>query len=120
MNQVVTRLLLEARTLGYQVVQHEQLRPNRWLLLLKDPNETQLLVLVQQRPLIASADVQDLAELLQLRRVERGYLVALGGAFSAFAQRTALEFGLGRITLCTQLPAVGRPATPTTVVFEIA
>jgi hypothetical protein len=88
----------------------EQVRSNRWLLTLKDTNEAIILALVQQRPLVSSADVQDLAELLHLRRSDRGILLALGGRFSSDAQRTAHELRQKQIHLCTSLPA--NPAIP--------
>jgi hypothetical protein len=55
-------LTREAQQAGYQVISTEQLRPNRWLLHLLDGDNTPVLLIVQARPLVCAADVQDLAE----------------------------------------------------------
>ena len=93
-----------AREAGYEVIHIEQMRPNRWILLLRDDLGVNNTVLVQQRPLVSSSDVQDLAELLRLRNAKEGILLALGGSFSAAAHNTAWELRGTRILLCTHLP----------------
>jgi hypothetical protein len=104
-----TRDLVQlARTAGYQVVAAQQLRANRWLLALNDDTGAAILMLIQARPLISAADVQDLAELVRLRRPSRGILLAYGGAFSAAAQRTLAEMGDERLRLCTVLPPAAK------------
>ncbi len=73
MAKPVTRdLIYMARRAGYQVVDAEQLRPNRWLLIL-----VRLLsgavwhCWCRARPLISSADVLDLADIVRLRQLQR-------------------------------------------------
>jgi hypothetical protein len=97
-------LVYKARQAGYQIAEVQQVRANRWLLTLKDSNDATLLVLVQARPLIISADVQDLAELVRLRRGTRGLLWAYDGSFSSVAQRTLTELSDTRLRFCTTLP----------------
>lgn len=109
LSQIATQVVAQAQELGYEVQQVEQVRSNRWLLTLKDSTDTIILTLVQQRPLISSADVQDLAELLSLRTAERGILLAVGGKFTPGAERTALELNQAQITLCTTLPPDPNP-----------
>ena len=94
-----------AREAGYQVHAIEQLRPNRWLLTLREPSEAEVVLLVQARPLLSSTDVHDLAELVRLRRPQRGILLAIEGAFTPAARRTATELADERLQLCTVLPA---------------
>jgi hypothetical protein len=104
-----TRDLIQlARAAGYQVVAAQQLRANRWLLALNDDTGAAILTLIQARPLISAADVQDLAELVRLRRPTRGLLLAYGGAFSAAALRTLAEMGDDRLRLCTALPPAAK------------
>jgi hypothetical protein len=98
----------QAQQAGYRVIQAEQLRANRWLLMLQYA-ETTLLVLVQARPLIGATDVQDLADLVALRRAHQGILLAHAGTFSPPAVRTQAEIGGNRLRLVTVLP----PAPPT-------
>lgn len=98
-------LARDAQQAGYQVAASEQLRPNRWLLQLIDADGAAALLMVQARPLICAADVQDLAELVRLRRVRYGVLMAHGGSFSPAALRTLAELGDSRLRLCTALPA---------------
>ncbi len=104
------QLLTQVRQAGYETLRVEQPRPNRWLLTLRTPEGGELLAMAQQRPLISAADVQDLAELLRLRRMPSGMLLALGGRFSPEAQRTALELRRPRIQLCVELPAAANGA----------
>jgi hypothetical protein len=104
-----TRDLIQlAQAAGYQVSAAQQLRSNRWLLTLSDDRGTATLVLIQARPLINAADVQDLAELVRLRRPARGLLLAFGGSFSVVAQRTLAELGDDRLRLCTTLPPAAK------------
>jgi hypothetical protein len=104
-----TRDLVQlAQAAGYQVIATQQLRSNRWLLALSDERGASVLALIQARPLINAADVQDLAELVRLRRPSRGVLLAYGGAFSAAAQRTLAELGDDRLRLCTALPPAAK------------
>lgn len=110
MAKPATRTLVQmARQAGYQVVEAEQLRPNRWLLLLADVTGHRLALLVQARPLISSADVQDLADIVRLRQLHSGILLAYEGSFSPAAQRTYQELADNRLRLCTTLPAASKP-----------
>lgn len=93
-----------ARDAGYRVAVIERLRSNRWLVTLMDGDGHTVLVLAQARPLIGSADVQDLAELVRLRNPTMGILLAIGGVFSASAQHTCAELRDRRLHLCTALP----------------
>jgi hypothetical protein len=107
-----TRDLVQmAQSAGYQIVATQQLRANRWLFMLSDGTGTTMLALIQARPLISAADVQDLAELTRLRRPARAILLAYGGVFSSAAQRTLAEMGDDRLRLCTALPPAA-PADP--------
>ncbi len=109
MTKPATRELAQmAQQAGYQVVDAEQLRPNRWLLQLKDKSGNRIALLVQARPLISSADVQDLADVVRLHRLDSGILLAYGGSFSPAAQRTHLELTDGRLRLCTALPPAAK------------
>ena len=109
MAKPTTRQLVQmAQQAGYQMIEAEQLRPNRWLLLLADAAGSRLAVLVQARPLVSSADVQDLADLVGLRRLDGGILLAHGGTFSSAAHRTHKELANHRLRLCTALPPAGR------------
>jgi hypothetical protein len=94
----------EVRRAGYRLLTAEQLRANRWLLMLITPDGSTITLLVQMRSLIHASDVQDLAEMIQLRRVDRAILWAYGGQFSAEAYRTLQEVASGRIQLCSTLP----------------
>jgi hypothetical protein len=97
-------LVQMAHEAGYYVESTEQLRANRWLLALRDEAGAATLVLVQARPLISAADVQDLAEIARLRQPDQSVLLAYGGSFSPAAQRTLTELADGRLRLCTVLP----------------
>lgn len=115
---MATRLTIQAREAGFEVVRVEQLRSNRWLLTARDGNGQVVFIMAQQRPLIGSSDVQDLAEVLQLSRQGAGFLLAVDGAFSPEARRTAAELRRHQIHLCTALPAnqiapAGHPALET-------
>ncbi len=99
---------LEARTAGYQILAAEQLRSNRLLMTLSEPSGVITLVMVQARALIGASDVQDLAQIMQLRHPARGILLAHGGVFSATAQQTLVELGDPRVRLCTVLPTASR------------
>ena len=103
-------LTLEVQKAGYQVVAAEQLRPNRWLMQLLDGDNLPALLIIQARPLVGAADVQDLAEFVSLRRPRYGILLAYGGTFSAVAQRTLSELADHRLRLCTTLPPTGQAA----------
>ena len=76
---------------------------------LSEPSGAITLVMVQARMLIGAADVQDLAEIMQLRQPARGILLAYGGIFSATAQLTLAELGDLRLRLCTALPPAAHP-----------
>jgi hypothetical protein len=100
-----TRDLVQmAQSVGYHIIATQQLRSNRWLLMLSDASGATTLALIQARPLISAADVQDLAELTRLRQPGRAILLAYGGIFSPAAQRTLAEMGDDRLRLCTTLP----------------
>lgn len=109
MHPTAAALTAQVREAGYALVRIEQLRSNRWLLTVRDAEGAQRLVLAQCRPLISSADVHDLAELLRLRRVGGGFLLAIGGSFSPEARRAAAEQRSHQIFLCNQLPARNGP-----------
>lgn len=100
--QTLRVLIAQARTLGYEVVTGEQLRPNRWLLTLRDAGSL-VLVLAQRRPLLSAADVQDLSDIVRLRCAAYGILLAVGGTFSSNAYQTAAELG-GIVKLTVELP----------------
>ena len=105
-----TRDLVQmAQSAGYQIVATQQLRSNRWLLMLSDSTSATTLALIQARPLISASDVQDLAELTRLRQPARAILLSYGGAFSSAAQRTLTEMGDERLRLCTTLPPAASP-----------
>jgi hypothetical protein len=97
-----------ARQAGYHVAAVEHLRPNRWLLTLTDTSGATIALLVQARPLVSSADVQDLAEIVQVRSFTRGILLAYGGSFSGNALRTCTELD-DQLQLCTSLPPAAAP-----------
>jgi hypothetical protein len=100
-----TRDLVQmAKSAGYQIVATQQLRANRWLFMLCDASGATTLALIQARPLISAADVQDLAELARLRQPRHAILLAYGGTFSPAAQCTLAEMGDDRLRLCTTLP----------------
>lgn len=94
-----------ARQAGYRVLEAEQLRPNRWLLVLVDAADRRIIVLVQDRPLITASDVVDLSEIVRLRRLDAGILLALDGTFSSAAMQTYQELHNVRLRLCTSLPS---------------
>jgi hypothetical protein len=104
-------LVQMAQSAGYQIVATQQLRSNRWLFMLSDASGTTTLALIQARPLISAADVQDLAELTRLRRPARAVLLAYEGSFSSAAQRTLTEMGDDRLRLCTTLPPAAPPGS---------
>lgn len=93
-----------ARRLGYHIIAAEQLRATRCLLVLTEPSGQPFAVLIQRRALITAADVQDFAEILFLRRLDRGLLIAVDGEFSNEARRTAQELRQATITLATDIP----------------
>ncbi|MEF3274273.1 MAG: hypothetical protein K6356_07710 [Chloroflexus sp.] len=95
---------VHARRLGYQVITAEQLRTTRCLLVLAEPTGHPFAVMIQRRLLITAADVQDFAEMLFLRRLNRGFLIAVDGGFSNEARRTAQELCSATILLTTELP----------------
>lgn len=97
-----------AQQAHYQVLEAEQLRTNRWLLIVKDGNNLQHALLVQDRPLISAADVLDLSDIVRLRRLHGGILLALNGSFSPAAQRTHQELAEGHLRLCVTLPIASR------------
>jgi len=109
MAKPATRELVQmAQQAGYQTIEAEQLRPNRWLLIVADTGGSRLAILVQARPLVSSADVQDLTDLVCLRRLDGGILLAYGGSFSPAAHRTHKELANHRLRLCTALPPANR------------
>jgi hypothetical protein len=66
-----------------------------------------IMLVIQARPLISAADIQDLNELVRARRMDRGLFWAYSGTFSPVAQQTCVELGATRLKLGTSLP----PAT---------
>ena len=104
------QLVQMARQAGYHVAGVEKLRPNRWLLTLTDAGGATIALLVQARPLVTAADVQDLAEIVRVRSLDRGILLAYSGHFSPNAQRTCTELD-ERLLLCTSLPPAARESS---------
>jgi hypothetical protein len=104
MNATSAQMAARAREAGYETLSVEQPRPNRWLLTLRTPEGETLLVLAQRRPLVVAADVHDLAELLRLRRLPSGFLLAVEGRFSPEALRAAQELRRARLSLGVELP----------------
>ncbi|WP_322814974.1 restriction endonuclease [Chloroflexus sp.] len=100
-----------ARRLGYHIIAAEQLRDTRCFLVLAEPAGQPFAVLIQRRALITAADVQDFAEMLFLRRLDRGLLIAVDGGFSNEARRTAQELRQAMITLTTDIPPASGFAT---------
>jgi hypothetical protein len=100
--QLLSGLIGRARALGYQVLGVEQPRSNRWVLLLGD-GARDVVVLAQRRSLVGAADVADLADLVRLRRVACGILLAIDGEFSPIAHRSAGEQGVA-LLLANELP----------------
>jgi hypothetical protein len=94
----------EIRRAGYRLVMAEQLRTNRRLFLLAASGGATIALFVQVRALVNASDVQDLAEMIHLRRIDRAILWAYGGQFSSAAYGTLMELAPGRIELCTALP----------------
>lgn len=111
MKATTAQLLAQVRQAGYEILRIEQPRPNRWVLVVRAPKGPELLLLAQARPVVGAADVQDLVELLRLRRLSEGLLLAVGGRFSAEAQRSAHELRQLRVQLCTTLPPALAPAS---------
>jgi hypothetical protein len=106
----MTRDLIDAaKQAGYRVLAVEHPRSTRWLLTLSDTAGTSILLVVQARLLIIASDIQDLDDLVRVRRTQRGLFWAYSGAFSPGAHRTCVELGAARLSLCTTLP----PAVPT-------
>lgn len=104
MPQLTARELIRmVRQAGYSVQTIEHLRTNRWLLIVRDAQIGVIALFVQSRALVTAADVQDLAEIVRVRGLQRGILLAYGGIFSATAQRTCTELD-HRLQLCTTLP----------------
>jgi hypothetical protein len=102
-------LIRTAQHAGYKVVAIEHPRSTRWLLTLRDSAGRFIILVVQSRLLISAADIQDLDELVRVRRLHHGLFWAYGGTFSVAARQTCTELGATRLTLCTALP----PALPT-------
>jgi hypothetical protein len=99
-----------ARHAGYQVQSIEQLRPNRWLLMLTEPPDRQVVLFVQVRLLVSSGDIQDFAQLAGAPAQRRGILLAYQGTFTPDAPRTAVELSDAHLHFCTTLPSVARVA----------
>jgi hypothetical protein len=102
------QLIRTAQQAGYDVITIEHSRSTRWLLTLRDGAGISIMLVVQARPLISASDIQDLDELVRVRRMDRGLFWAYSGTFSPAAQRTCVELGATRLSLCTTLP----PAAP--------
>jgi hypothetical protein len=101
---IAAELVRAAQAAGYRFFAIEHPRSRRWLLTLHDRAGATVLVLVQSRPLISATDVQELAEMVQVRRVSRGILWAYDGDFSAAARLTCAELRSIKLVLCTRLP----------------
>jgi hypothetical protein len=97
-------LVRRVQRAGYDVLAIEQPRSTRWLLTLQDSAGTSLILIVQARSVICSSDVQDLAELVRVRRSAQGVLWAYNGDFTPAARRTRDELGESRLILCRVWP----------------
>jgi hypothetical protein len=97
-------LVQRVQRAGYEVIAIEQPRSTRWLLTLQDSTGISVILFVQARSVICSSDVQDLAELVRVRRSAQGVLWAYDGDFTPAARRTCDELGESRLTLCRVWP----------------
>lgn len=93
---------------GYQILSVEHTRAGRWLFTVQNHLSGPMLLIVQARSWVGSSDVQDLDEVLRVRRYTRGMLWAYDGRFTQAAWRTCAELGAESLTLCTELPAAYR------------
>jgi hypothetical protein len=89
---------------GYTVITIEHPRSTRWLLTLQDSAGALVILIVQVRSLISSSDVQDLDELVRVRRSAQGFLWAYDGNFTSAAWRTRDELGKSHLILCSTWP----------------
>ncbi len=97
-------LVLRVQRTGYAVITIEHPRSTRWLLTLQDSAGASVMLIVQVRAVISSSDVQDLAELVRVRRSAYGVLWAYDGDFTSAARRTRDELGESHLTLCNTWP----------------
>jgi hypothetical protein len=97
-------LIQRVKRAGYDVIAIEHPRSTRWLLTLQDSTGTSVILIVQVRSVISSSDVQDLDELVRVRRSAQGVLWAYNGDFTPAARRTRDELGESRLTLCSEWP----------------
>jgi hypothetical protein len=89
---------------GYHILSIEHTRLGRWLFAVQCHHDAPILLLVQARSWIGSSDVQDLDEIVRVRRYSHGMLWAYDGRFTQAARRTCAELGAESLTLCTELP----------------
>lgn len=75
-------LVQRVQRAGYDVIAIEHPRSTRWLLTLQDSSGTSVILIVQVRSVISSSDVQDLDELVRVRRSAQGVLWAYDGDFT--------------------------------------
>ena len=101
----LAQLERDARAAGYRILSTERLRANRWLLVADEGEGHQVAILLQLRSLIGESDVQDLADLVRVRRYHSGMLLVGEAAVSAHAERALLEIGDQRLRICATLPA---------------
>jgi len=92
------------RQSNYHIIGCEQTRSTRWIFILRDTNGDIVILMVQTRPIVGASDVQDLAELVQLQRANRGFLWAYYGSFSKSALQTRMELGSVTLSLINDLP----------------
>jgi predicted metal-dependent enzyme (double-stranded beta helix superfamily) len=101
-------LVQRVQRAGYDVIAIEHPRSTRWLLTLQDSTGTSVILIVQAPSVISSSDVQDLDELVRVRRSAHGVLWAYNGDFTPAARRTRDELGESRLTLCRVWPTSQR------------
>jgi hypothetical protein len=97
-------LVLHVQRAGYNVIAIEHPQSSRWLLTLRDSAGASVILIVQVRSVISSSDMQDLDELVRVRRFAQGVLWAYDGGFTPAARRTRDELGESRLTLCREWP----------------
>jgi hypothetical protein len=98
-------LVQHVQRAGYAVIAIEHPRSSRWLFTLQDSAGASVILIVQVRSVICSSDVQDLDEMVRVRRFAQGVLWAYDGDFTPAARRTRDELSESCLTLCREWPA---------------